>query len=269
LHAHVANIGARYFETLQIPLLRGRGVMSQDPRGIVVSRSFAAVQWPGREPLGKTFPLGDLKYVVVGIAADARLTSDGETNLLYAAATQANMPSMVMLVRTRNAPQSTLHDLVRLTRERDPHIAADILTVESSMGASLDSKKNSVLSVSLLAGVALFLACLGIMGLVAYTVSQRTKEIAIRTSLGANPADILKVVLHQLSWPVLTGLVSGLAGAAAVSRLLRGVLFGVGQLDPIAYLGAMVLFTVATALACLGPANRALHIDPARVLRND
>jgi ABC-type antimicrobial peptide transport system permease subunit len=120
-----------------------------------------------------------------------------------------------------------------------------------------------------LALVALLLACLGIVGLVAYAVSQRTKEIGIRMALGAKPSHIVSIVLRQFSRPVLAGLLVGVGGAAALSQVLRQILFGIGSLDPIAYLGAIGLFSATVALASLFPARRALRVDPIKALRTD
>jgi ABC-type antimicrobial peptide transport system permease subunit len=176
---------------------------------------------------------------------------------------------MVAVVRTASAPEVLARNLLHIAKAIDPRIVPDVRTIRSFVNESLDSKKDTALTAGVLAILALLLACLGIMGLVAYTVSQRAKELAIRLALGAKPAQILAVVLRQLSLPVLAGLLLGLAGAAALSRLLDSLLFGIGRLDPAAYLGAIVFFAVSVALACVGPARRALRLDPARVLRSD
>jgi len=105
------------------------------------------------------------------------------------------------------------------------------------------------------------------MGLVAYGVSQRTKEIGIRMALGARPAHVLAVILRQFSVPVAAGLLAGVGAAAALSQILRQLLYGVGNLDPIAYLGAIAVFAVTVAVAALLPARRALRVDPMRALR--
>jgi ABC-type antimicrobial peptide transport system permease subunit len=125
----------------------------------------------------------------------------------------------------------------------------------------------SALAVGLLGSLALLLACIGIVGLVAYAVSQRTKEIGIRMALGARPMNILAVVLRRFSYPVAAGLLVGIIGAAALSQILRRELYGVSSLDPLAYLAAMAVFVVTVVVAALLPARRALRIDPMRALR--
>jgi ABC-type antimicrobial peptide transport system permease subunit len=104
---------------------------------------------------------------------------------------------------------------------------------------------------------------------VAYAVSQRTREIGIRMALGARPSHILAVVLRQFSRPLVAGLLAGVAGAAALSGLLRGQLYGIGNLDPMAYLGAIAVFATTVVLAALWPARRALKVDPMRALRHE
>jgi ABC-type antimicrobial peptide transport system permease subunit len=129
--------------------------------------------------------------------------------------------------------------------------------------------ERSALAVSVLGAIALLVACLGIVGLVAYSVSERTKEIGIRMALGARPAHVLRVVLRQLERAVSVGLLFGAGGGAALSRLLRGELYGISALDPLAYLVPVGIFLAAATLAALGSARRALGIDPMRALRCD
>jgi len=139
--------------------------------------------------------------------------------------------------------------------------------MKSAFRRKLQGAEYGALCVSVLGFVALLLACLGIVGLVAYAVSQRTKEIGIRMALGAKPAQVLSAVLGQLSRPVVIGLLVGASGATALSHVLRQVLYGISNLDPIAYLSAIGLFVITVALAALLPARRALRVDPMLALR--
>ncbi len=125
------------------------------------------------------------------------------------------------------------------------------------------------MAVSLLGLTALLLASLGIVGLVAYAVAQRTREIGVRMALGAKASHVLSVVLLQFKHPVLGGLAVGLLGAASLSQILRRHLYGVGSLDPVAYLGAIGVFVVTVTLAALLPARRALRVDPMQALRHE
>jgi predicted permease len=268
---HTNSIDPQYFQTMKIPLLRGRNLMRGDAHTIVVSQSLAALVWPAEDPLGKPFELADRKYTVVGIAGNARVaaTQDQDATEAYFLADAPDLPSMVALVRTSGRPEVLASTLASIAKAIDPKVLPEVQLMKSGFQRSLQGTEYSALSVSLLAFVALLLACLGIVGLVAYAVSQRTKEIGIRMALGAKPSHILAIVLRQFARPVLAGLLVGVGGAAALSQILRRVLFGIGSLDPIAYLAAIALFTATVALAALLPARRALRVDPMRALRCD
>jgi predicted permease len=271
IHIHVNIIEPSYFQTVKIPLLRGRNLMRGDTDAVVVSQSLALLRWPGEDPVGKRLELESGKYTVVGISGNARVAEleDRDSTEAYFLADAGDMPSMVVLVKTSGPPEELASTLASIAKAVDPKIIPEVQLMNTSFQQRLRGTQYSALSVSLLALVALCLACLGIVGLIAYAVSQRTKEIAIRMALGAKPSHVFAIVMHQFAWPVVVGLVVGLGGAVALSRILSQVLFGVGSLDPVAYLGAIGLFTATVALASLFPARRALLVDPMRALRND
>ena len=129
--------------------------------------------------------------------------------------------------------------------------------MKNSFHRKMQSPEYAAMTVSVLGFVALLLACLGIVGLVSYSVSQRTKEIGIRMALGAKPAHVLSIVMRQLTRPICAGVVVGLGMAAALSRLLRRELFGISNLDPTAYLAAIAVFGLAVTAAALFPASQA------------
>ena len=139
--------------------------------------------------------------------------------------------------------------------------------MKSAFRRKLQDTEYSALSVSALATVALLLACLGVVGLVTYSVSQRTKEIGIRMALGATSWHVVSIVLRQFSRPVVSGLLAGVGGATVLSQVLRRAVYGIGTIDPVAYLAAIGIFAVTVALAALLPARRALRVDPLRALR--
>jgi ABC-type antimicrobial peptide transport system permease subunit len=149
----------------------------------------------------------------------------------------------------------------------DPKVFSDVQLMKSSFSRRMEGAEYAAISVSVLGFVALLLACLGIVGLVAYAVSHRTKEIGIRMALGASSAQVLSVVVRQLALPILAGSLAGVTGAAALSQLLRRELYGISYLDPIAYLGAIGVFVAMIGVAALLPARRALRVDPLRSLR--
>jgi predicted permease len=268
---HTNSIDPQYFQTMKIPLLRGRNLMRGDSHMVVVSQSLAVLAWPAEDPVGRPFQLGDVKYTVVGISGNARVaaTQDRDATQAYFLAGAPDLPSMVALVRTSGPPEALARTLASIAKAIDPKVLPEVQLMKSAFQRSLQGTEYSALAVSLLALVALLLACLGIVGLVAYAVSQRTKEIGIRMALGAKPSHILSIVLRQFSRPVVAGLLVGVGGAAALSQILRQVLYGVGNLDPIAYATAIGVFAATAALAALLPARRALGVDPVRALRCD
>jgi predicted permease len=271
IHIHPNNVEPGYFQTMKIPLLRGRNLMRGDRNAIVASQSLAVLGWPEEDPVGKQLDLDNTKYTVVGICGNARVADpeDRDSTEAYFLADGADMPSMAVLVRASGRPENLVSMLASVARTIDPNMIPEVQLMKSSFQQRLRGPQYSALSVGLLALVALLLACLGIVGLVAYAVSQRTKEIGIRMALGAKPSHIVGIVMRQFASPVVVGLLAGVGGAVALSNVLRQVLFGIRSLDPVAYLGAIGLFTATAALASLPPARRALRVDPIRALRND
>jgi predicted permease len=271
IHIHTNSIDPQYFHTLAIPLLRGRNLLRGEIRAIVVSQCLAAAAFPAEDPLGKPLDLGGTKYTVVGIAGNVRVTAqqDRDETEAYFLADTPDLPSMVELVKASGKPEALAQAVASIARAIDPQVLPAVQLMKSSFQRSLRGTEYSALSVGLLALVALLLACLGIVGLVAYAVSQRTREIGIRMALGARPAHVLSVVLRQFSLPVGAGLLVGVGGAAALSRLLRGLLSGISNLDPASYLAAIGIFILRVAVAAMLPARRALRVDPLSALRHD
>ena len=266
-----------FFNTLKIPIVRGRRFTQGEPNAVIVSETLARLQWPGEEAVGKQFSMDKddqgkpINNLVVGIAGNARQIKreDPDGVESYFPADPADMANMVLLVKTTGAPEALVSAIGAKARGVDPKVMPDVRMLKISFREKLKSIETSATVVSLLGGLALVLACLGIGGLLAYAVVQKTKEIGIRMAIGAKPVDILSLVLHQLSWPVILGLVAGVAGAAGLSKLLRSELYGISSLDPLTYVAALALFGMVIALASLLPARRALRVDPILALRYD
>ena len=151
----------------------------------------------------------------------------------------------------------------------DPNVHPRVDLLSRAYQSDVQGLEYVVLAVSALGLLAQLLACFGIVGVVSYAISQRTKEIGIRMALGARPAQVLAVVLRHLAFPVGAGLVAGVAGSAGLSQFLRGRLYGISSLDPRAYAAAIVVFMITAAIAAMVPAQRALRIDPLRALHHD
>jgi predicted permease len=261
-----------FFRTMQVPLLRGRLFLPGEQHAVLISDSLARKQWPGQDPLGKHDASGSGEGdVVVGVVANARLMDmqDGDTVELYHPAREVDMADLTVLIKTAGAPDGLTPTLHSITQSLDPKLFPDIRLLKAEFKYETQAAGNIARIISLLGFVAVLLAGLGILGLVAYTVSQRTKEIAIRLALGASKIQLLSAVLRQFSRPVILGLLVGACSTAAISQLLRRVLYGVSNLDPISYASAMLILLSIFAIAAILPARRALNLDVAKALHQE
>jgi ABC-type antimicrobial peptide transport system permease subunit len=231
---------------------------------------MARQAWPGEEPLGKSFQLGD-RFTVVGISGSVRSVrfSNSDTVQAYFPIEERNWPSLSVLVKTSGSLRDLGAAATAAAREVDPDSFPTVDALTQSYRASLQGAEYTALTVSVLGAIAQLLACLGIVGVVSYFVSQRTKEIGIRMALGAQPSHVLSVVLGRLSLPVGAGICVGLAAASGVSHFLRGRLYGLSNFDPGAYAGAVAVFVMTVTIAALLPAQRALRIQPSRALHQE
>ncbi|MBS1854198.1 MAG: ABC transporter permease [Acidobacteria bacterium] len=266
----VNHVSPEYFETMGIPILRGRTLRPGERHVVIVSESMAQVLWPGQDALGKKLTLGD-DFAVVGIARSVRYGRFGDSDRVqaYFPIEVGQLPSLSILVKTAGSPAQFAREARTAARSLDANTFPSVEALSSAYRVNLQGVEYAALAVSVLGLIAQLLACFGIAGVVSYAVSQRTREIGIRMALGAKPAHVLKVVLRHLSGPVVAGLAAGIAGGAALAQVLRGRLYGISHLDPAAYLAAVALFVVTVAIAAVLPARRALRIDPVRALRHE
>jgi len=246
----------------------GRTFYPGEKNAVIVSQSFADRQWPGRNPIGQAVGDGDSKDMVVGVVGNARINalSDDDATEQYWPAQPGDMPEMTVLARTAGAPDSLPPVVKSISENLDPKLFPEIRQLKVLYHDNVAPVEEVAAVVSLIGMVAVSLAGVGIIGMVAFTVSQRTKEIAIRIALGAKPVQVLAAVLRQFTWPIALGMVAGTGIAAAASRVLRKALFGVSNLDPAGYAGAVAVLVAIIAVAALLPARRALHLDLAKTL---
>jgi predicted permease len=263
------SVSPGYFETMGIPLLLGRTFYAGEKNAVIVSESMARLQWPGQNPLGKQ--IEDSKDIVVGVAGNAPINALSNDDALeeYWAVKPEEMAGMVVMVRTAGAPEVLPAAAKSISESLDPKLFPEIRQMKVLYHDSVSGAEKTAAVVSLIGLVAVFVAGVGILGMVTYTVSQRTKEIAIRMALGAPRLQVLASVLRQFSWPALLGLVVGVGGTAAVSQILRQVLYGVSNLDPLSYAAAVALLLMIFMLAAVLPARRALKLDIARALHQE
>jgi putative ABC transport system permease protein len=271
-----------FMETMRIPLRRGRYFTPADaenaPLVVIVSEALAAKIWPGEDPIGKRIQVGGPSDVpfrdVVGVAANVRHSGldDGVTQQVYLPTRQWKWADnqFAMVVRTAGDPQRLAPAVRAAVRETDPdQPITSFASMEQVVSSSTAQRSLALLLFAAFAGVAVLLAAAGIYGVLSGHVAERTREIGVRSALGAAPADIMRTVLGQGARLAAIGLALGIVGALAFARLLETLLFGVGAADPLT-LGAVsaVLALVAVA-ACVVPARRALRVDPMTALRSE
>ena len=276
------DVGQDFFSTFRIPILEGRpfnaGDTTTSQRVAVVNESFARKFFPDLNPLGRTFLAGrnhPVSMRIVGVCGDAKYytmrrapqptfyepyeqqTADVISHATFAVATRVSGSSLLPSIR--DAVQSVDRNLPILNVRTQDEQVADNLRQERIF-ADLTGAFGVL---------ALVLACIGIYGITAYSVSQRTNEIGIRMALGAEPGRVLRMVLREASWLGLLGVVAGLAGALALGRVIGAMLYGLKPWDP-ATLGASAVLLLVVALAAgWVPARRAAGVDPMRALRHE
>jgi len=272
--------GGDYFRTMNIALRRGRVFNDSDtptsPKVLVISEAFAKYYFPNEDPIGKRIIFDGPNRTpleIVGIVDDVRRNGlDQEVQPeMYASYIQKPERRLNLVIRSAGPDASELTPAVRAAvKAVDPkQIIWRAQTIEQLLGTSVAPRKFNMLLLGIFAGVALLLAAVGLYGVMSYSVSWRTQEIGIRMALGANRADVLKLVVRQGMMMTVIGLVLGLAGAFALSRVLTGMLYGVSATDPLTFTGVSIVLLVVALLACLIPARRATHVDPIIALRTE
>jgi len=282
-------VGNRFFETLGIPILAGRGFGPQDtatsPKVAVINESLARSRFPGRNPIGKRFDTdthnsdghagaaGRAGIEIVGICGDTRyadLRSDPPPQFILPYVQQPYAGGMTYEIRTRTSPEAILPNLRRVVQQVDPDLPLlNVRTQDQQIEADLQQERMFVTLTSGFGLLALALACVGIYGIMAYSVANRRNEIGIRLALGALPAQVRGMILRESGWLAVGGIVVGMGGALALARLVKSMLYGIQPNDPVT-LGAGVLLLLAVALgASWIPARRAAAVQPMEALRHE
>jgi len=269
------SVSRDYFKTMRTPLLRGRSFTPSDERKdspdvVIVSSALARQIWPGQDALGKELISNGRKRVVIGIAADSLLDDrrDARPACAYYLAPWFGWPTMTVVLRTRGNPEDGLPLLRARVKELDPGVALfNVRTMEQWLSVDEATPRTNALLMSVFAVIALVLALVGLYGVVSYTVSHRTAEIAIRMALGATKPDVVRLVVGQALFPVLVGLIGGLGCTAALGRAFSTLLFGVAPWDVQVSVGTSAILFAAALIACILPTMRAVQIDPADALR--
>jgi putative ABC transport system permease protein len=289
--SEMAIVSPDYFRALGMPILRGKDFGAADVRGrpgtVVIDELAAQKFFPGINPLGKQIDdpvtiglpaANGIPLTIIGIVPHTRNNAPGENeearnlSMMYFSASQFANGEQNLIIRAKAGFNP--HSLISPIREeiaaldRDQAVS-DIATMEENIDDSLASQRLTMTLLGVFAVLALILASIGLYGVMALIVSQRTREMGIRFALGASRGDVLRLVLGQGAVLVAIGLAAGLLGAFVASRALRSVLYDVAPLDPAALISAFLTLSLVALIACFVPARRASRVDPIEALRTE
>jgi predicted permease len=284
------DVSSGYFETMGIQMIKGRSFDERDnetaPRVVIVDERLAQHFWPNSDPVGRRmyFPGNpeDLLKIdehttwmtVVGVARTLRYEhledKGGSVGAYYCPIAQDPDSNFTFALKTAGDSDSAVRALRAEIFRLDPDLAVfDVHSMAERIDLSLASRKTSMLLANAFGGVALFLAMLGIYGVLAYLVAQRTREIGIRVALGSPRGSILKLVLREGFQLVLVGLALGIVGAASMQKAVASEIYGVRPLDPLVLVSVMAVLAIVALAACAVPARRAMRVDPIVALRSE
>jgi len=267
-----------YFQSLGIPLLRGRLFDERDgpesPHVALISDSLARQSWPGQDPIGHTLEFGNMDgdvrlLTVVGTVGDVHeygLDAPPRPTV-YVNLLQRPFPAVTVTMLTDANPQLVTAAARGILQDLNPQIPPTFRTLSQIYSASLGSRRFNLILVGFFGMVALLLATTGVFGVMAYSVSRRTREIGVRVALGARSRDVLTMILGQGLRTILIGIAIGFAGSLAITRTLQSLLFGVTATDPVTFAAVILLLLTTALLACYIPARRAAKVDPIVALR--
>jgi predicted permease len=269
-------VDRNYLQTMQIPLVSGRYFDARDtsdgPKVIIINESLARELWPKGNALGQKIAVNG-ESIVIGVVANVRNGSleQAGSNEMYLNFTQCGDWSAIeMVVRSPRPPDSLVPEVRATLTAFDPALPnGEYYQLERLIDDAVAPRRLITQLLGLFSGLALTLAALGLYGVIAYSVVQRTQEIGIRMAIGAQRGDVLRLVLFGGMRLIGIGVVMGVAGALALSRLLQGLLYGVTGHDPLVFAANAGILTAVGLAACLLPALRATRVDPIQALRAD
>jgi putative ABC transport system permease protein len=276
----VQMVGSDYFHTMGIPVLRGRTFTDREEtlmsHVVVISEQLARQFFPNENPLGQKLII-DMKQKnepceIVGIVADVKRAGLDKVPVAmsYWPHAELSFSSLMLAVRTDGDPLAKVGAIRDIVHRMDPDLPlSDVLTMDQALGESVARQRFGAMLVAIFAGMALFLATIGIYGVVAHAMSLRTREFGIRVALGAEPGDVGWLVFRHGIALAGAGVGVGVAAALALTQLIRGLLFGVSAHDP-ATMAEVTAFLIGVTLgACWIPVRRASHADPLVALRHE
>jgi putative ABC transport system permease protein len=277
------TVTPHYFETIGVPLLQGRFISASDsekaPAVVVINSTMARTYWPNESPLGKRMQLGALPEDDVPWMEVVGVVGDVLQNLGNAPATEMYLPfrqadallpvfQLSLVIRTATEPHAAVSSLRSAVAEIDPNQPiVNMRSMEEHISTNVSQPRFRAWLIGIFAMLALVLAAVGVYGVMSYAVTQRTSEIGIRVTMGAQPRDVFRIIVGEGLRLALVGIAIGLVTALALTRLLRRFLFGISAYDPITFIGVSVILTVVAVAACYFPARRATQVDPLVALR--
>jgi putative ABC transport system permease protein len=273
-HADTRIASADYFRVLGIPLLAGRTFDTRDEAGsdivAIIDEQMARQFFPGEDPVGRQIVHAMGPATIIGVVGSVRHDELAEPRkaTVYYHIRQIPIGNLAIAVRSTLDQAAVVPMLRAAVRELDPALPLyDVATMQQRVSRSLGARQLAVGALGGFAGLSLLLAMLGVYGVMRYSTNQRTREIGIRVALGALPADVLRMVVRQGMVLIAGGLALGLTAALLLTRLMEGLLYGVGARDPLTFLAVPLLLTLVALAACWLPARRASQTDPMIALR--
>jgi predicted permease len=270
-------VGKGYFQAMRIPLRAGREFTERDnekvPQVIIINETAAQIMWPGEDPVGKRLRLFGQDWAeVIGVVGDVKHDGLHEPPFMHAYLSNLQFPWGVLRVALRSQlnQASLITSAQREVRAIDANQpVSNIITMSEILTDSMGTRRLAMSLFSLFAAIALLLTAIGLYGVMAYSVSQRTREMGIRIALGAQTGNVLRLVVKQGMILAAIGVVLGLTTSFAMTRLMRTMLYEVSATDPVTFIFAPLLIGVVALLACWIPARRAANVDPIVALRNE
>jgi putative ABC transport system permease protein len=281
--AGYAPASAGYFAAMGIPILRGRLFDRSDtvnsPHVAVISQSLARRYWPNEDPIGKRIQFGSMDtdkrlLHVIGVVGDVRNALDTDAGpMVYACSLQRpqwwQVSSLSIVARVTSQPQALIPAMRAAVEALRPDVPLRFRTLDQVFSSSLDQRRFILSLFGVFATAALLIAAIGVYGVMAYMVTQRTQEIGVRMALGAQAADVLRMALGHGMRLAGTGVALGMLAAFAMTRLMKSLLFGVEATDPLTFVMVALLLLLVALVSCLAPARRATKTDPINALRHE
>jgi putative ABC transport system permease protein len=275
--ADVRVISRAYFAAMGIPLLRGRLFDERQPADaqnkIIVNQALARRHWPNEDAIGKRIKVSwdeNREDEIIGIVGDVRhagLETQARSTVYWPFARNP-YGAMTLTVRTAGDTAAVVHSVRGILRAQDPDLAlADVQTMGEVVSRSVAQRRLMMVMLGIFAGAALLLAAVGIYGVIAYSVTQRTQEIGIRLALGAQRSDVLKMIVGQAAMLAVAGITIGAVGAGLLTSLMAELLFDVKPFDPLTFVGVAAVLAGVALLASYLPGRRATRVDPVIALR--